>query len=44
MVRLIADGKVVATRGSSQKFEDIAKDDAKLNALAPPSHAATNYR
>lgn len=33
MVRVVADGKTVAAKGSSSSLEDIAKDDAKLHAL-----------
>ena len=32
-VRMIADGKVIDSRGSSAKYEDVAKDDAKLKAM-----------
>ena len=33
-VRLLVDGKVVAARGSSQKYEDIGADDARTRAFA----------
>ena len=33
-VRVMADGKVIDAKGSSQEYEDTAKDDAKLKALA----------
>ncbi len=33
VVRLLDNGQVVATRGSSQTYEDLAKDDAKLKTL-----------
>ena len=32
-VRLLVDGKVVAARGSSQKYEDIGADDARTRAF-----------
>ena len=32
-VRLLDDGKIVATRGSSDNLEEIAKDDTKLKSL-----------
>lgn len=36
--RIVADGRVVAARGSSQTYEDTAKDEARLAALkaVPP--------
>lgn len=33
-VRVVAEGKAVAARGSAQAYEDTAKDDAKLKALS----------
>ena len=42
MVRLMADGKVLAIHGSTSTFEDLGKDEAKLTAylaLKPPQES-----
>jgi|GEM_PF-2160080 len=38
MVRLVADGKVVQVRASDLKYEEIGKDDSKLQTLKQPQH------
>ncbi len=48
MVRVVADGKVIAARGSNQAYEDLAKDNVKLADLAdneaPPAVGARSYK
>lgn len=42
MVRVVVDGKVVATRGSTQTYEEIAEDEESVQDLlngAPPKEA-----